>query len=543
MPQSTLDCVQIGYYQASFEETFAMAEQSSQHSGFWHVLKQNSVLTGNRRLTYMELLNRVLKQATGKDPNLNVARLPNLASCYLYSFLTRRGFHVEVVNSINHDEARLIELLESKPRAVAISTTFYVDPKPIADTVAFIRRWNEETTIIVGGPFVAKLCKMNDPSGQDFLFKSMGADIYVNEPQGESTLARILAELRSADPNLATIGNLIHRSGDKWNRTAPQAENNNLDENSIDWSLFDPSYLGPTVQTRTSRSCSFRCSFCNYPEMAGALSLSGLDTIEREMQRLRDKGVRQLVFIDDTFNVPLPRFKSICRMMIKNRFDFRWFSYFRCANSDLEAFDLMAESGCTGVFLGVESGDDSVLGTMDKFSSVKKLSAGIGELNKRDIVTFGSFIVGFPGETDATVENTIRFIEDTNPRFYRAELWYADPLTPIWKRRDELGIRGGGYSWKHHTMDWKQAAQWSTTIYDRIRESAVLPVYDFDFWCIPYLMGQGISVDQLKQFASGATRLLVRSSENRPFDSRPAEAELVEIFAKEPSVRALVNAN
>ena len=51
-------------------------------------------------------------------------------------------------------------------------------------------------------------------------------------------------------------------------------------------------------------------------------------------------------------------------MMIEEDYRFQWFSYFRCSNSDEEAIELMAKSGCSGVFLGIESGSNTILKNM-----------------------------------------------------------------------------------------------------------------------------------------------------------------------------------
>src|SRR5205085_10332281 len=184
-------------------------------------------------------------------------------------------------------------------------------------------------------------------------------------------------------------------------------EDNDMDENSVDWSRFEREFYTPGVQIRTARSCAFSCSFCKYPAMAGRLNLTSLPVVERELRMLNDAGVKHLVFIDDTFNVPLPRFKDLCRLMIDNKFDFEWYSFFRCSNSDDQAFDLMYKSRCKGVFLGIESGDPTVLVNMNKFAKVDRYKYGIRMLKERGITTFASIIVGFPGESEETVKNTL----------------------------------------------------------------------------------------------------------------------------------------
>ena len=239
------------------------------------------------------------------------------------------------------------------------------------------------------------------------------------------------------------------------------------------------------------------------------MTLASLDVIEKELDLMLELGdVQNVVFIDDTFNVPFPRFKDICRMMIRKKYPFNWFSYFRCSNSDEEAIDLMAESGCKGVFLGIESGSPSILVNMNKAATIEKYHRGIEMLRRRNIMTFGSFIIGFPGETDQTVKETIDFIKDARPDYYRAQMWYCEPGTPIQLERAKYDINGEGFVWSHNTMESLEAMDHIDRMFLTINESIWLPQWSFDFWTIPYLIGRGISFEHFKSFMFDAQRLL-----------------------------------
>jgi p-methyltransferase len=530
--RADLDCVVVGYHDMDFRAVAARARAARQHSGAWENLLTNSVPVGDRRLTYMDLLNRTLEQVTGRDPRLHVGTLPNLGVCYLKSFLRRRGFAVEAVNFFTHEQARLLDLLSARPRVVAITTTFYVEPQPITEIVEFIRSHQPEARIVVGGPHIFNACTDHDPSTQDFLFDAMGADFYVFDSQGESTLAGLLSALgEGAGARLDAVPNLIYRSADgRFRRTARVPESNDLDQNSIDWRHFDRTDYVPTVQMRTARSCAFACAFCRYPVVAGALTLASLPVIEAELRHLHDAGVENVVFVDDTFNVPLPRFKQICRMMIANRFRFRWFSYFRCSNADDATYELMRESGCQGVFLGIESGDQAILERMNKFAAVARYEEGVRKLNACGITTFASLIIGFPGETEDSVKRTIDFIERTEPTFYRAELYYHDTKVPIHEQAGTWKLAGAGYSWKHATMDWRTAARMVEEIYRTVRGSTVLPLYMFDFWSLPYLVGKGIPLEQVTRFAAAAQKMLLAGLDESAPDPAPFERELQSVF-------------
>lgn len=506
----TLDCVLVGPHDLDFDTVEKNLRAMGEDSVAYRVLKTNSVVHDGRRMPYFDLLNTLMEEATGSPSDMHVCELPSLAVCHLKTALHRSGLVSEVVNFFTAERHRLVELLSRNPLAVAVTSTFYVDNQALKEIVEFVREHNSTTRIIVGGPHILNIQSNYEEQAQDFMFAEIGADFYVCDSQGEHSLSLLLHELRRPRPQLLRVPNLVYtRDGRTFNRSLRTVENNPIGESAVDWSLFDPGFYAPTVQMRTARSCSFSCSFCQYPSLGGPLSLNSLDEIEHQLRHFQEVGVENVVFIDDTFNVPFPRFKKICRMMIENEFTFNWFSFFRCANSDDEAFDLMAESGCKGVFLGLESGDNRILKNMNKSASAEKYRKGIAKLKERDILTFASLIVGFPGETEETVQNTVDFITDTAPTFYRAEMYYHYTSVPIHQRADEYGLRGTGYHWRHDTMDAAQACAMVENMYRGIDSSLIMPGYMFDFWSIPYLMGMGMDVQSITNFMATAQKSMV----------------------------------
>jgi radical SAM PhpK family P-methyltransferase len=509
---ASIDCVVVGYNDTNFDDLLARNEPFRDRSGGYRHLIANSAMLERRRLKYFDLLNLARSRAGLGPSRLHVAKMPNLGVYYLVSYLRRLGLGVEYVNFFNDEQDHFRDLLSTSPGAVAITTTFYFEAEPICEIIDFVRQHSPQTKTIVGGPHVFNICSDHPIDVQDTLFREIGADVYVFDSQGELTLTRLCIELRTANPRFELIPNVIVKEDDgTFRRSSRAVENNDLNVNAIDWSQFDSEVLRPTVQTRTARSCAYKCAFCRYPIMAGNLDLMSLDSIERELDYLDRVGIRHVLFIDDTFNVPVQRFKEICRLMIRKQYGFRWFSYFRCANADDECFDLMAAAGCMGVFLGIESGDDRILKAMNKVASVEKYMKGIRELNARDIITYASFIVGHPPETDETAANTLAFIESAKPTFYCLETFFFDPKVPIGSRSAEFGLTGSGYAWRHHTMGWRRASDIVEHGYRTLTGSTVLPLYGFDLWSLAYLMAQGISREQLTAFLRLASKLMVDS--------------------------------
>jgi len=504
-----LDCIVIGYNEVPFSRYEQFLHTYGEDSEAYRDLKFSFVNLDGKKLDYPGLLNHARALAGANGEELKSGDIPNLAAAYLTNFLRRHGHTAEYINLFQYEKEQFIEYLRQGPLCVAITTTFYVVNLPVTEMVEFIRKHNPNVKIVVGGPLVNNHARNYHGDALKTALEDMGAGIYVLEGQGEFTLSRLVECLKNGG-NLSDVPNLAYFEDKQLRRTTTVPENNSLDANFIDWKDFGGTRdLGATIQTRTARSCAFKCSFCNYPSRAGALTLLSLDVLERELDSiLALGGVQNVVFIDDTFNVPFPRFKDLCRMMIRKKYPFNWFSYFRCSNSDQEAIDLMAESGCKGVFLGIESGSPSILINMNKSATVEKYAKGIEMLRRNGILTFGSFITGFPGETDETVQETIDFIRTTRPDYYRSQMWYCEPGTPIQNERRKYQIEGEGFVWSHATMDSMGAMDHIDRMFLAINESVWLPQWSFDFWIIPYLMGKGISRDRFREFMTVAHKML-----------------------------------
>lgn len=425
----------------------------------------------------------------------------NSAVSYLGSFLNRRGLTFDYINSFQDEKEELAEKLQKNNIVtIAIITTLYVSVFPILEIIEFIKKYNRTARIIIGGPFISTQFRNQDIDSLEYLLTTtLGADIYVNSSQGEETLVNTIEALKANLP-LKRINNLYYEEGDSYIQTPVKKENNRLEENMVNWDLFSHR-VGEFVNVRTSISCPYSCGFCGFPQHAGEYQVTGVKAIERELSALaKIKSVKSVHFIDDTFNVPPGRFKSILQMMIKNNFDFHWHSYFRCQYADKETVKLMKQSRCDGVFLGIESGDDQILKNMNKEANTMKYLEGIELLKEYDITTFGNFIIGYPGETPESVQHTIEFIERSQLDFYRVQLWYCEPITPIYRQREKYNLMGESFEWSHSTMNSTEASNFVKEIFLTRRQPVWVPQYNFDFDSLWHLFHRGMTLDKVKKF-------------------------------------------
>jgi radical SAM PhpK family P-methyltransferase len=498
--KKNIDCLLIGHNEIDFEEYEMIAKKMGLNSGAYRDLNLNYIRFNNKPYTASGIFN-LLNHTEKKYKPVKFAETFGAAIAYLGSYLNRKGFTFDYVNSFQDEKIKLAEKLENHNiLTVALLTTLYVFALPIIEIIEFIRKHNPTVKIIVGGPFVSTQVRTQDQLALEFLFKdTIRADFFVNSSQGEAALVKILHALKNNLP-LEQIENIYYKIDNELVSTPGSKEDNKLSENPVDWNLFSGG-IGEYVNVRTAISCPFSCSFCGFPEHAGKHQVLDVQGIERELNMLdKIETLKSINFIDDTFNVPLKRFKDILRMMIKNRYHFRWHSYFRCQYADREMVEMMKEGGCEGVFLGIESGNELVLKNMNKASHLDKYLEGIALLKEHEIVTFGSFITGFPGETPDTVQDTIKFIKESGIDFYRTQLWYCEPITPIWKEREKYRIKGESFEWSHATMDSRMACDLIDEIFLSIEDPIWVPQFSFDFDSLWHLIHQGMSLKDVKDF-------------------------------------------
>lgn len=504
-----IDCFFIGHNEMDFEQYEKTVRKMGIHSGAYRDLDKNFIRLNGKPYHLAQAFNFFRSADIPEAGSLRsffMGETFSAAIAYLGTYLNRRGLTFDYVNSFQENKEELSRKLETgNIRTIAIITTLYIISFPIIEIVDFVRKHDKEVKIILGGPYVATQIRSLDSKEINYFFKSGGADIFVDSSQGETALVKIIKALKNNLP-LHQVENIYYKSGNRYVSTAKVKENNILSENMVDWSLFSDRPL-EYVNVRSSISCPFFCSFCGFPEHAGKYQVAGVKDLENELNSLvKIKSLKCVNFIDDTFNVPIKRFKEILRMMIKSRYNFKWHSHFRCQFADRETVALMKESGCEGVFLGIESGSDKILKNMNKSVRVTGYLEGIELLKEYGITTFGSFIIGFPGETAGTIKETTKFIEESHLDFYRAQLWYCEPITPIFRQREKYDIRGSYFEWSHSTMDAKQAYDSIDEMFLSIKEKIWVPQYNFEFDGIFHLLQRGLSIEQVKRFLKSFNR-------------------------------------
>jgi radical SAM superfamily enzyme YgiQ (UPF0313 family) len=172
------------------------------------------------------------------------------------------------------------------------------------------------------------------------------------------------------------------------------------------------------VQTR--RGCPLSCSYCSTEVIEGrVMRRHSPEAIVQWMARWRRAGIRQFYFVDNTFNLPPSYAKKICRNLIDHGLDIRWWSILYPKQVDKELVGLMAEAGCEQVSIGFESGSERILKNMNKRFTPKEVHQISERLSEYGIRRMGFLLLGSPGETRESVEESLVFADSVNLDFLK----------------------------------------------------------------------------------------------------------------------------
>ena len=443
-----------------------------------------------------------LERYFGLTPTSTLANdtAPYLVGIYLYNFLNRRGVTCELINFLDLEIERFKKLLQQNPKVIALSTSFLINIKLVKNVTKTIRQYAPNTKIVLGGPLVYNsylLYQMKDSDyetdscAQDFFFLNQDRelhediDLFVVEEQGEATLHQIITAVNNCE-DLSAIPNLAY-----YNRanqlvfTQRKAEDNSFDEDLVNWSEVPDEYLSPIFPVRGSRGCPYKCSYCNFCT-ARAFRLKDIDILAKEISALADTGkVRIIRFTDDNLFLTRQNVEDYSTMLIKSGKGLKWSSFIRASSITKDNVKLLKDSGCILAQIGMESGSKKILKGMNKKDTPENYLRVIDLLNANGISTQLYFIVGFPGETQATMNETIQMINNFSHKgsginHIMIFPFILAPLSPIYlpENRKKYNLSGYMAEWKHDTMDFTQAYKYAKDFF--LRCNNVYPFYGID---------------------------------------------------------------
>lgn len=226
----------------------------------------------------------------------------------------------------------------------------------------------------------------------------------------------------------------------------------------------------------TSRGCPFRCKFCSDPVLnEGRWRGFSAARVLEKIERLRSEhGVRMVYFQDDYFPGSKRRFIEVLEGLKKYDGEVQWCTLGIRADTLVklsdEEWDLLHESGCHSLEIGIESGNERVIKLINKAETLDEMRTANTRLAKYPIKVKYTMIVGFPGEAEEEVMDTVRFaleLERANPNAYCLIFPFMPIIgTPFYHDALKLGLAEPKTleEWEHMDFDmWtKKYSSWAS---------------------------------------------------------------------------------
>lgn len=187
----------------------------------------------------------------------------------------------------------------------------------------------------------------------------------------------------------------------------------------------------------TDYGCPYPCTFC----VIGTLGFRVRPVVDvlEEIDALRADGVRELFVMDQTFGVQRERAFELCAAF-EARGDLSWTAFTRPDRADDELLQAMRRAGCHTLILGVESAADELLRAYKKGYRVDAVRLGFARARAAGLRTVGTFIIGLPEESEATLRATLELAQELDLDFLSLNMAVPRFGTPFRARAIELGL-------------------------------------------------------------------------------------------------------
>lgn len=329
------------------------------------------------------------------------------------------------------------------PDFVGVSSLFTSQAQNARAICSLVKNVNNRIKTVIGGAHPSAEPE-NEMSDRNVDFVVLG--------EGEEALSRLIYSIEEGG-QLADIDAIAYRDGAGVRVNAKKRFIHNLD--SLDFPAWEmlplETYwkinLAHGNQTKgaaflpviTSRGCPNRCIFCSIHNLWGRnFRPRCAENVLSEIAHLRnDLGVREIIFEDDNLTLDRERAKKIFSGILERKIKITWSvpNGLFLNSVDEQLLELMKDSGCHSVSFGIESGDRRMLeGVIGKQVDLDKTATIVSYAKKIGLETSVFFVVGLPGETRRTLDNTFRFARAVAAD--HANFFFATPLpgTGLWEK-------------------------------------------------------------------------------------------------------------
>ena len=313
---------------------------------------------------------------------------------------------------------------------------------------AIKQRLPDQRIMIVGGHVAALPERTMCEEAVDFACNS----------EGPVTVERLVAALKSDEPDLSGVPGLVYRDGDEIRSVPAPALIRDLDADlhgdcwdllpmeryrAHNWQCFDDlSRRQPYASIYTSLGCPYRCTFCciNAPFGANRYRMRSPEAVAAEVFMLHDRyGVKTFKIIDEMFVLNDRHVNALCDLLIERGLDLNFWAYARVDTVKPEMLAKLRAAGIRWLALGIESGSEHVRDGAQKSFDNSEITAIVRQIQAAGIYVIGNFIFGLPDDDLPSMQATLELAVELNCEFANFYSAMAYPGAPLYRMAVEKG--------------------------------------------------------------------------------------------------------
>jgi radical SAM superfamily enzyme YgiQ (UPF0313 family) len=341
-------------------------------------------------------------------------RVPALGLACIAAATENAGHEVRLLDLLvetNPEEGIAQAVRDFQPEAIGISVR-NIDDQRMRDNRFLLDQAREavawckacsKAPIILGGAAFSILPQA--------ILDCLDADMGIRG-EGETIFPELLHRLRSR-ARTDDLPGVFHRSG----ASSPKRSFiKDLDALPFpDPSLLARSLAGAKdapVPVQTRRGCPLSCSYCSTPAIEGkTVRWRSQEKVVSWLDRWAEEGFHKFYFVDNTFNLPPSYAMNLCSKIIAAGLDISWRCILFPGALEERLVETMAKAGCREASVGFESGSEIILYGMNKRYSLGEVRRACTLLRRYEIRSMGFLLLGGPGETIETVEQSLEFAD------------------------------------------------------------------------------------------------------------------------------------
>lgn len=352
---------------------------------------------------------------------------------YLAAYLKQFGHKVIILDCLR--QGYTFDVIRKKikkinPDLVGINVMTPLTKTAVA-VAKLVREFDKTIPVVGGGPH-ANYDYQNLLENYDFDYIVLG--------EGEVTfseLVNFLSKKRKARISRKKILGIAYKDKGRVISTGFRPPIENLDtlpypaRNLVNFDDYIIDSLLPSaVEIMGSRGCSHRCVFCSSSHFFGKWRARSPEDIIKEMKFLLERypQIKSFLFYDDNFTFSKPRVIKLCQLLIdKGLNKYKWNCLARVDQVDEEMLKLMKKAGCQKISYGIESGSPRILKNINKNLNLEVARKAIKLTKKAGIEALAFFMIGNPGETERSIQQSVKFAKELNPT---STLWSITQIYP-----------------------------------------------------------------------------------------------------------------